>query len=56
MNNEIDVVVKIMKMWGTKLDSSQSREMELMRKLQSDYIVERPHAHALQLLQTRDGP
>jgi serine/threonine protein kinase len=40
MNNEIDVVVKIMKMWGTKLDSSQSREMELMRKLQSDYIVE----------------
>ena len=40
MNNEIDVVVKIMKMWGTKLDSSQSREMELMRKLHSDYIVE----------------
>ena len=40
MNNEIDVVVKIMKMWGTKLDSSQSREMELMRKLKSDYIVE----------------
>ena len=40
MNNSIDVVVKIMKMWGTKLDSSQSREMELMRKLKSDYIVE----------------
>ena len=40
MNNEIDVVVKIMKMWGTKLDSSQSREMELMRKLKNDYIVE----------------
>ena len=34
-----DVVVKIMKMWGTKLDSSQEREMELMRRLQSDYIV-----------------
>ena len=40
MNNDTDVVVKIMKMWGTKLDSSQSREMELMRKLHSDYIVE----------------
>ena len=40
MNNSIDVVVKIMKMWGTKLDSSQSREMELMRKLKNDYIVE----------------
>ena len=34
-----DVVVKIMKMWGTKLDSSQEREMELMRRLKSDYIV-----------------
>ena len=28
-----DVVVKIMKMWGTKLDSGQAREMELMRRL-----------------------
>ena len=35
-----DVVVKIMKMWGTKLDSGQAREMELMRRLESEYIVE----------------
>ena len=35
-----DVVVKIMKMWGTKLDSGQAREMELMRRLSSEYIVE----------------
>ena len=35
-----DVVVKIMKMWGTKLDSGQAREMELMRRLKSEYIVE----------------
>ena len=35
-----DVVVKMMKMWGSKLDSEQEREMELMRKLKSDYIVE----------------
>ena len=34
-----DVVVKIMKMWGSKLDSGQAREMELMRRLKSDYIV-----------------
>ena len=34
-----DVVVKVMKMWGSKLDSGQAREMELMRRLQSDYVV-----------------
>ena len=34
-----DVVVKIMKMWGSKLDGVQEREMELMRKLSSDYVV-----------------
>ena len=34
-----DVVVKIMKMWGSKLEAGQEREMELMRKLKSDYIV-----------------
>jgi phagosome-associated TMK96 len=30
----------MMKMWGSKLDSGQEREMELMRRLSSDYIVE----------------
>jgi phagosome-associated TMK96 len=34
-----DVAVKIMKMWGTKLASSQEKEIELMRRLKSDYIV-----------------
>jgi len=34
-----DVVVKVMKMWGSKLDSGQAREMELMRRLKSDYVV-----------------
>ena len=34
-----DVVVKMMKMWGSKLDAGQEREMELMRRLKSDYIV-----------------
>ena len=40
MDGSKDVVVKIMKMWGTKLDSGQAREMELMRRLKSEYIVE----------------
>ena len=26
-------------MWGSKLDSGQAREMELMRRLKSDYVV-----------------
>ena len=34
-----DVVVKVMKMWGSKLDEGQAREMELMRRLKSDYVV-----------------
>jgi serine/threonine protein kinase len=28
-----------MKMWGSKLDEGQAREMELMRRLKSDYVV-----------------
>ena len=31
--------MKMMKMWRSKLDSGQEREMELMRRLKSDYIV-----------------
>ena len=39
MNGKVEVAVKCMKMWGTQLDPKQEREMDIMRKLKSEYVV-----------------
>ena len=39
MNGGTDIVVKLMKNWGGKLELSQEREIELMKKLENEYIV-----------------
>ena len=39
MGENVDIVVKLMKNWGGKLEVNQEREIELMKKLENEYIV-----------------